>query len=670
ETPGDNSDGTGFYDVVVPTGLYDIRYRPVNGEQLIPVEFRDVNIYIDTTIDVTMLPSLTLSGVVTGPGAVPVSGADLDVFDFITGDKLNTPNDNTDGAGAYSIVVPPGTYDVDVDPPPGSGLAPTIVRNIVVSSNQTQNFQLEIGATLNGTVKDPLSQGVIDVDIDITDESTGADVYLITDKTDASGNYSLQAPLGTFTVDYQPPVVTGLAPQRIINYSFTGNQTLNINLVAGVNLTGVISNAFAAPVAGADIDATDANTGIDVPLVADFSDAGGAFATVVAPGLYNLEFEAPPARRLAPRKLYGVSVGMDTSLSISLDTGMVVSGIVRDTDNTLFDSVALRAYNNPGGDSVFLPGNQTNPSGAYSVLLAPGTYDLVFKPHPAMGRADSVILAGVTIGKDTTIDVTFSSGGPLLYTISGTVSNQVFTPSQNVDITLRDGGGVPLQTFVDATDALGHYSIPNVAAGSYQLTFDPEPADGLFSKTITGVTVVANTEVNAILDAQNLHTISGLVTDQSLAPVANVDITLLSDVGSPLQTFVDATDAGGAYALTNIPADTYWLLFSPSPATGLSAKIITNVVVAGNTQVDVTLDPCAGSCGCCVKAGDADNSGTTNIGDVTFLIAYIFSGGSAPVCNDQADASGDNKTNIGDATYLITFIFSAGASPVCGTTGS
>ncbi|HSG98895.1 MAG TPA: dockerin type I repeat-containing protein, partial [candidate division Zixibacteria bacterium] len=72
---------------------------------------------------------------------------------------------------------------------------------------------------------------------------------------------------------------------------------------------------------------------------------------------------------------------------------------------------------------------------------------------------------------------------------------------------------------------------------------------------------------------------------------------------------------------------------------------------------------------CCDVAGDADNSGSVNIGDATYLIQYIFSSGPAPVCADEGDADGSNSVNIGDVTHLIAYIFSSGPAPVCGSTG-
>lgn len=581
ETPGDNTDVSGFYDIVVPAGTYDIRYRPVNGEQLIPVEFFAVDILTDTTIDVTLLPATTLSGTVTGPGAIPVLNADIDVIDVVTGDKIDTPGDNTDLAGFYSVTIPPGEYDVDVDPLTGSGLAPAVSRNVIVTTDMTLDFSLEAGVTLSGAVRDPFSQAVIDVDIDLTNEATGEAVYLTTDKTNLSGDYSFSCPLGTFTVDFQPPLITGLAPLTVTGVTVSSDMTLNADLTAGLSLSGTVTNAFAAPVESVDIDAKSVPGELSVPLVGDNTDALGIFATLISPGVYDIEVEPPAARRLAALKLPALNLTVDTALTLTLDTGMVISGVVRDTDNTLFPAVRLVALTTPAGDTVFISSDKTDLAGAYSAIVPVGSYDLIYKPDSALGRSDSVIFAGVTIASDTTIDVTFS--------------------------------GAP-----------------------------PPPS----------------------------HTISGTVTDPSLAPVANVDIILLTSGGSPISSYPDATNVSGEYTLPPIVEGDYWLYFAPEPGSGLVVKVVTGISLNSDLTVDVTLDLCPGVCGCCVTAGDANHDGKISIGDVTFLIARIFTGGAAPACNDEADANGDNKTSIGDVTFLIAHIFSGGGPPICGTTGS
>ena len=63
--------------------------------------------------------------------------------------------------------------------------------------------------------------------------------------------------------------------------------------------------------------------------------------------------------------------------------------------------------------------------------------------------------------------------------------------------------------------------------------------------------------------------------------------------------------------------------------------------------------------------GDADNSGSHDVGDVTYLIDYIFSGGAPPGSVFSGDLDLNGEVNIGDATYLIAYIFLGGSPPSC-----
>lgn len=73
---------------------------------------------------------------------------------------------------------------------------------------------------------------------------------------------------------------------------------------------------------------------------------------------------------------------------------------------------------------------------------------------------------------------------------------------------------------------------------------------------------------------------------------------------------------------------------------------------------------------CCDIPGDATHSGTVNIGDVTYLISHIFTGGPAPFCDGEGDPDGNGGINIGDVTYLIARIFSGGPEPICPPPGA
>jgi hypothetical protein len=64
--------------------------------------------------------------------------------------------------------------------------------------------------------------------------------------------------------------------------------------------------------------------------------------------------------------------------------------------------------------------------------------------------------------------------------------------------------------------------------------------------------------------------------------------------------------------------------------------------------------------------GDANHDYTVDISDVVYLIAYIFSGGSAPAPMTAGDANADCAVDISDVVYLISYIFSGGKAPLPG----
>jgi hypothetical protein len=66
------------------------------------------------------------------------------------------------------------------------------------------------------------------------------------------------------------------------------------------------------------------------------------------------------------------------------------------------------------------------------------------------------------------------------------------------------------------------------------------------------------------------------------------------------------------------------------------------------------------------RFGDANSDGSIDISDVVYLIAYIFSGGSAPSPYLAGDANCDSTVDISDVVYLIAYIFSGGSAPCAG----
>jgi hypothetical protein len=67
---------------------------------------------------------------------------------------------------------------------------------------------------------------------------------------------------------------------------------------------------------------------------------------------------------------------------------------------------------------------------------------------------------------------------------------------------------------------------------------------------------------------------------------------------------------------------------------------------------------------CC--PGDANYSGSCNVGDAVYLIAYIFQSGPKPNVMNWADANADCQVNVGDVVYLIAYVFQSGPEPELG----
>ena len=70
------------------------------------------------------------------------------------------------------------------------------------------------------------------------------------------------------------------------------------------------------------------------------------------------------------------------------------------------------------------------------------------------------------------------------------------------------------------------------------------------------------------------------------------------------------------------------------------------------------------------KPGDVNKDGEVDIGDIVFLINYLFKGGLPPEFIETADVNGDCVVDIGDVVYLINYLFKNGPVPQDGCDSS
>jgi hypothetical protein len=64
--------------------------------------------------------------------------------------------------------------------------------------------------------------------------------------------------------------------------------------------------------------------------------------------------------------------------------------------------------------------------------------------------------------------------------------------------------------------------------------------------------------------------------------------------------------------------------------------------------------------------GDANGDFVVNVGDIVYLVTYLYKGGAAPLCPiARGDANNDGVINVGDVVYLVTFAYKNGPQPKC-----
>ena len=61
--------------------------------------------------------------------------------------------------------------------------------------------------------------------------------------------------------------------------------------------------------------------------------------------------------------------------------------------------------------------------------------------------------------------------------------------------------------------------------------------------------------------------------------------------------------------------------------------------------------------------GDASSDCGVNIGDVVYLVTYLFANGPCPKPMKAGDVNCDYEVNIGDVVYLATYLFGGGPPP-------
>jgi hypothetical protein len=238
-----------------------------------------------------------------------------------------------------------------------------------------------------------------------------------------------------------------------------------------------------------------------------------------------------------------------------------------------------------------------------------------------------------------------------LYGVRGVVTSATTSLPLAATVTVMSHDADSSQVYSDP--AVGDYH-RLIAPGTWTLKFE---ATGYVSQTITGVSVanfnttILNVQLQPEPPNPNLEIVTATVPDgwvnmaysQQLNATGGTSPYTWSDLNNNLVgTGLTLSSSG---LLSGTPSHTGPIDFTANvqdQASGSISKVYSFTVYL---------------------SGDADGSDTVDISDAVYIIAYIFSGGSAPVPLAAGDLNCDYGVDISDVVYLISYIFSGGPPP-------
>jgi hypothetical protein len=382
---------------------YDVEFVPPIGA---PWAARIVTVVITgaTNIgDVVLPPGFAISGTATDAAGTPLASCNINVYEQ-SGAKLFTPRDGTDAAGAFSVVVPAGTWDVRVLPPVGALLVPRQVENVVVGpAVHLGTVTLPVAHLVTGSVVDQVtSVPIAQARLKIYNALTGERIHVPNDLTNLFGQFSLPLPWGLADLDIEPPVGNTHVARRLYGVPVPGPVALGpVRLQNGALLSGTV---FAAglPVAGADIDVLLPD-GDKVFTPRDTTSSAGTFAVAVPIGVpLRTRIEAPAGTTLYGTVTAPVTFTAGTSLgAIHLAAGMAVSGTVTGVGGPE-PAASLRFFDAATNVQVVTTSSVTDATGQYTTHVPPGTYRVFARTVEGSTRAPAEQI--VTIPAPATVD--------------------------------------------------------------------------------------------------------------------------------------------------------------------------------------------------------------------------------------------------------------------------
>jgi hypothetical protein len=226
----------GTFSLAVPANVplrSEYLTSSVIGQVLVPRELFGTIPFSLNVGTVTLQPGFHVTGTMHTQSGSAILGADVDVIALPAGNTLFTPSDNTNGLGVFDVVVPAGTYDLEITRPGSLILVAVDVDDLVVNAPVNLGVMtMRNGVIVSGTVRDRVGNTVAGVDVNAFEVATGLPLALGSDNSNLAGVYSVVLPPGLIDLVFSPPGPHTPNQKRYLDGVLVGlvNMTRNIEL--------------------------------------------------------------------------------------------------------------------------------------------------------------------------------------------------------------------------------------------------------------------------------------------------------------------------------------------------------------------------------------------------------------------------------------------------------
>jgi hypothetical protein len=409
-------------------GTYALHVTPKQGARLGAQQSWATVLDSDATVVVAMEPRSKISGTVRDDTGHVVSAARVCAHPPSTA----SPTCATSGAqGAYSIEVRSDIYKLEVTGPPSGKLVPQWARGrlasdeadvIDVRSTDATGVDVALirGNLLTGVVRGP--SGPIE-DAQVCLRTLAAPLGWECERTKKNGSYLALREPGTYYLWVVPPDNVRLVAQwydhalegvdsRSVDLG--GDRSIDVTLDPGPQIRGKVTTTDGQPVATALVC-------VDTPFptgrICRPTGGDGAYAVTTRPETYLVQV-LPPANSDLIREFWSrkrawndadwvVLGSADRVLDLTLRKGVRISGVIRDTRGIPLEGATVNINDDRGP----LIGADTDASGTYSLVVAPGHYTIeAFAPF----RGDILSLPpqDITVNAFTRMDFVLQDANP------------------------------------------------------------------------------------------------------------------------------------------------------------------------------------------------------------------------------------------------------------------